>query len=154
MTDAYGLLLVDLLYLGVAVGLGLWFRVWLRRQQRAMDQRLARMDEQQARLDRLGERLQGVCRGLESVFSRATRDGEAGEPERGRTAASRRPAVYRAGGAPDGVARAAAAASAGRRDDPYGRARELLRQGIAPAEVARRVGLGIAEVNVLHRMKG
>ena len=62
---------------------------------------------------------------------------------------------FRAAAQPEGVPRGAPAGQAGAgRNDAYGRARELLQQGVAPAEVARRVGLGIAEVNVLRRMQG
>ena len=163
MTNAHQLFLVDLLYLCAALGMGLWFRAWLRQQQRAMDERLARLEAQQAQLARLGERLQGVCRGLEGVFTRAAREteaprGGAAEVERGRrpTAGRGRSESYRSAAVvSEGATRGNPAGQAGtRREDPYGRARELLRQGVAPAEVARRVGLGIAEVNVLRRMQG
>ena len=37
--------------------------------------------------------------------------------------------------------------------DAYRLARELLEQGMSTTDVARQVGLGIAEVNVLKRMR-
>ena len=160
MSEAHQLLLTDLVYLGVAAGLGLWFRAWLRRQQRAMDERLSGLEARQAQLDRLAERLQSVCRGLEGVFARAARQaGEGGEAGRapGEPRARWSPASR---GRPEGARAAGAEASGearpvgGRGDDPYRRARELLRQGVAPAEVARKVGLGMAEVNVLRHMEG
>lgn len=162
MTNAHQLFLVDLLYLGAALGMGLWFRAWLRQQQRAMDERLAGLEAQQAQLARLGERLQGVCRGLEGVFTRAARGveaprGGAVEVERGRrqTTGRGRTESHRSAAVSEGAARGNPPGQGGaRREDPYGRARELLSQGVAPAEVARRVGLGIAEVNVLRRMQG
>jgi len=38
-------------------------------------------------------------------------------------------------------------------DDAYVQARDLLGRGMAPTEVARRLGLGIAEVNALQRLQ-
>ena len=146
-----------MLYLCVAAGMGLWFRAWLRRQQRAMDERLARMETQQDQLARLGERLQGVCRSLEGVFTRVARETDGAEiaPSRPTSASRARADHFRAAVAPERGTGSAPAGQVGTRgDDAYGRARDLLRQGMPPAEVARRVGLGIAEVNVLRRMQG
>jgi DNA-binding CsgD family transcriptional regulator len=37
--------------------------------------------------------------------------------------------------------------------EAYRRARDLLEQGVPPNDIARQVGLGVAEVNVLKRMR-
>ncbi|MFH1569269.1 MAG: hypothetical protein ABIL09_14840 [Gemmatimonadota bacterium] len=152
--DLYQIILVDALFLCLAAGIGLWFRAWLRQQQRRLDERLAALESQQAHLVRLTERLHAVCRGLETVFGGAARAG-------GRT--SKR-TISRSGA---GVAAADPEASewpgvavdghfapvGTGRDEAYARARELLAQGATPAEVARRLGLGIAEVSVLRRLQ-
>jgi hypothetical protein len=131
--------LADGLVLCLAVGLGLWFRAWLRHEKEEMDRRLSALDAQQAHLDRISGRLQAVCRSLE-LMGRAgswrvdsTTEGEAvrGKGDRNEGANSELEA---------------------REEDAYGRAWQMLADGAAPAEVARRLGMGIAEVELMHRM--
>jgi hypothetical protein len=120
MEPTWQVLFVDLLFLGLAGGAGLWFKAWLREQQEAIDQRLRVLEVQQKTLELLSTRLQSACLLLETLVSQ--QQGE--EP------------------APRGKAR----------PDSYARARELLSQGLPASEVARRLGLGVAEVDVLGRM--
>ena len=56
------LVLIDGLFLVLAAGMGLWFRGWLKREKRELDQRLEVLEAQHARLERVSGRLQTVCR--------------------------------------------------------------------------------------------
>ncbi len=121
------LVLVDMLFLCLAVGMGLWFRAWLQREKVEMDQRLQLLQAQQAHLDRISGRLQAVCRSLELMG----RDAE---------------------GAKTHVARETSVELTPENEDVYGRAWDLLAQGKQPAEVARALGMGVAEVELMGRM--
>lgn len=170
---------IDVLFLCVAGGLAFWFRAWLSQQQKGMDQRLQALEEQQQALARVCERLTAVCRGLErpspavDAIARPT-------PRVERAPASRQPPVElpaplpAEAPAPPVEARAtrpAPAAARRRVDTPasqadrqweeqtdrsreaYRKARDLLEQGVPANDIARQVGLGVAEVNVLKRMR-
>ena len=113
------LVLVDVLFLCLAVGMGLWFRAWLQREKVEMDQRLQLLQAQQAQLDRISGRLQAVCRSLELMG----RDGAQAPVE-----------------------------LASKNEDVYGRAWDLLARGKQPTEVARALGMGVAEVELMSRM--
>jgi hypothetical protein len=119
--------LVDGLTLFLAVGIGLWFRAWLRREKEEMDRRLNALEAQQAHLDRVSGRLQAVCRSLELM-------GQGIKQGRGNKIAEPTPE-------PDG-----------RDEDAYSQAWHMLANDTAPAEVARRLGMGIAEVELMSRM--
>ena len=149
------LILLDLLFLGLAGTMAFWFRAWLKEQKRELDGRMASLESQQQSLARLSERLGSLCRTLERPPAAA----EAAPAPRA-TAASRKAAGT--GPWPAGESRAARTASGAgwRREgtgdsarDAYRQARELLDKGLSPAEISRRVGLGMAEVNVLKRMR-
>lgn len=127
--------LADGLVLSLAVGLGLWFRAWLRREKKEMDHRLDALEAQQAHLDRICGRLQAACRSLELLGRADNWRGERStEPELGnkRGAVDLEPET--------------------RDEDAYGRAWHMLANGAAPAEVARKLGMGIAEVELMARM--
>ena len=51
--DLWQIALVDMLFLCLAVGMGLWFRAWLAGEQRRMDQRLDALEAVHARLERV-----------------------------------------------------------------------------------------------------
>ena len=144
------LIFLDLLFLALAGTLAFWFRAWLKEQRRDLDRRLTSLEGQQQSLVRLSERLSSLCRTLE-------------RPEPAAVEAASRP--HRTGpwppGAPGEGRSARPAAGSGRRREEMGdsareayrQARELLEQGLSAAEISRRVGLRITEVNVLMRMR-
>ena len=152
------LIFLDLVFLALAGTLAFWFRAWLKEQKRELDRRLASLEGQQQSLVRLGERLSSLCHALERPAPAAS---EAAPRPRGSVAAARGAGTgpWPAGAA--GESTAARPAGGGRRreqaGDPareaYRQARELLEQGLSPAEVSRRVGLRITEVNVLKRIR-
>lgn len=153
------LVFLDLLFLALAGTMAFWFRAWLKEQKRDLDRRLASLESQQQGLLRLSERLNGLCRALEQP---APAVAEAVPVSRSRgPAASVKGAGTgsRPAGATGerGAARPAAGAGRLRQEDSpreaYRQARELLEQGLSPAEISRRVGLKITEVDLLKRMR-
>lgn len=174
------LVFVDVLFLCLAGAMALWFRAWLSEQRGELDRRIDALEAQQQGLAKLGDRLAGLCRILERtapILPPPRRDEEPGEvptptarsPVAGAAAADPQPAA-------EGTPRPAPAivppwSSRRRVDTPaaqadrrweelsdrsreaYRRARDLLEQGMSVAEIARQVGLGVAEVNVLKRMR-
>jgi len=168
------LALIDGLFLCLVIGVFLWFRAWMRQQQDSIDERLKALDEQQQSLGRLGERLQAICRSLESGGAVSVRDRDAATgsapPRRSLAAPGRdsartpHPASPRTDSDGPGSSRRTPASppptgwrsgdtDAENPDDIYVEARDLLRRGMAPTEVARRLGMGIAEVNALQRIE-
>ena len=141
--DTWQLVLVDLLFLGLAGTLGFWFRAWLKEEKRALDQRLRALEAQEANLERLGGRLQNICQFLESLVR--AEESAVGERREAPAAAATSP--------PAGEAHRRAAAQGGR-DERYEQARELLTRGMQPADVARRLGLGVADVESINRVLG
>lgn len=116
---------IDGLFLLLAAGIGLWFKAWLKEQQEIIDQRLRVLEVHQKTLELLSARLQSACGMLEQLVE-------------GQQPADSQPA--RAG-----------RAARGEREN-YEQARNLLGQGLSPAEVARKLGMGLAEVETLGRM--
>ena len=116
---------IDGLFLLLAAGIGLWFKAWLREQHEVIEQRLRVLEVQQKTLELLSARLQSACMMLEQLVEDQ----------------------HPAGSQPAKTGRAAR----GERDN-YAQARTLLGQGLSPAEVARKLGLGLAEVETLGRM--
>lgn len=160
-------ILLDLLFLVLAGTLAFWFRSWLREQKRELDQRLSLLEGQQRSLHKLGQRLSDLCRTLEQPAPAA---GPAAAPVAGSTASPKAagavPAARPADPGPRPVAASAEARTtrasvAQRREegfpDPgreaYRRAREMLEQGLSAAEISRRVGLRMSDVNALMRMR-
>lgn len=209
--------LVDVLFLGLAGAMAFWFRSWLKEQKTEMDGRIAALESQQQSLARVCEKLASACRTLERQAPPAL--GDAWTRPRGAEAGARgaaetqegearlkapipargaiRSAPVDAPGVPVGPPRAPSSGTSGTSGTPgtsgtsgtsgtpgtsgtsgggrvetpaarmdrqweemsdrsreaYRRARELLDQGMSAAEIARRVGLGVAEVNVLKRMR-
>lgn len=169
---------IDGLFLCLVVGFCLWFRAWLTKQQQSIDQRLEALDRQQQLLTRLGERLQGVCRSLEGADAASARSqggvprrsaSTGGHDSRGQarpTGATTRPDSRqpRTDSETSHSGRRLSTPSTGAgwqphdpgadsTDEVYGQARDLLERGMAPSEVARRLGLGIAEVSALQRIQ-
>ncbi len=107
-----------------------------------MDGRLEALEAQQAHLERISGRLQRVARILEMQSRLESRPG-------------------RRGG--DGVAGQRASAGARTSEDAavgsdakdvsYEQAWRLLANGLQPAEIARQLDLGIAEVELMDRMR-
>ena len=174
---------IDGLFLCLVVGVFLWFRAWMRQQQQSIDDRLKALNEQQQILSRLGERLQIVCRSLEHGGAASVREQGASSgstpPKRSASALAGdsdiAPRVASAAalsgraqsrtdsGGPRSGRRLSAPPSptswrprdpdADSPEDNYVEARDLLGRGMAPTEVARRLGMGIAEVNALQRLE-
>lgn len=116
---------IDGLFLLLAAGIGLWFKAWLREQHEVIDQRLRVLEVHQKTLELLSARLQSACMMLEQlVEGQNSASSQSAKP--GRTARVER--------------------------ESYERARALLGQGLSPSEVARKLGLGLAEVETLGRM--
>ena len=158
--DSLQLLLIDGLFICLAGAIGLWFRSWIRGQQRALDRRLAALESQEESLERLGSRLLVACRNLEGLYAKHA-PGEAGRAAatgggraRGRGPQEERQHI-RATGGPIGAKAETDAPDSGRegvRGTGFARARDLLEQGLPAKEVARRLGMGMAEVGALKRM--
>ncbi|MDA0333547.1 MAG: hypothetical protein O2782_00085 [bacterium] len=174
---------VDALFLCLAAGLAFWFRAWLKEQQKGMDQRLDGLEEQQQALARICDRLTNACKSLErpspavdAITRSAPRPEPAPAPSRpfasgtpasaAATGGQGRPPVAADGGPGAGVpvVRRRVDTPLARADrqweeltdrsrEAYRRARDLLEQGVPPNDIARQVGLGVAEVNVLKRMR-
>ena len=125
METNWQVLFIDGLFLVLAAGIGWWFKSWLKEQQEVIEQRLRVLEVHQKTLELLSARLQSACTMLEQLVEQR---GPADAP----TAKSGR-------------------ASRTERDS-YAQARELLGQGLSPSEVARKLGLGLAEVETLGRM--
>ena len=155
------LVFLDLLFLALAGTMAFWFRAWLKEQKRELDRRLASLESQQQGLLRLSERLGGLCRTLEQPAP-AVAEAVPVPRSRGPAASAKGAGTgARPAGAIGERVAARPGAGAGRLrqetgDSPreaYRQARELLEQGLSPAEISRRVGLKITEVDVLKRMR-
>ena len=131
------MLFIDLLFLAVAGSLGLWFRAWLRGARDALDTRLEALEFQQSELQRLCGQLQTTCSAIET---RIRTDAKSpGKGSRVRREAKPRSARWSARSDGDG-------------DGNYKKAHELIAKGVPAAEIARKLGMGIAEVEVIGRM--
>ena len=171
------LVLVDSLFVVIALTILLWFRSWLRIQTRRMDRRFDTLDAYLKQLTQIQERLQGACRTLSAAdharsggggrsFLPSVEDsgsptasivapGEGAVPSADGPSSPPPPhaAVANRGGARsggDGGGRDSSASA--RQHEVYERARQLVGKGIPTEEVARLVDLGVAEVEVLKRM--
>ena len=152
-SDFWQLLLVDILFLLLAGSMGLWFRSWLRREKRLLDDRLVSLETHQTSLERVTQRLQSACQRLESLASERGVDqaSSAGSPGRYSSlsiegnAAAAPPAPAVGGRSVRGVGR-------DEKEGLYDRAREMLARGKEPGAVARQLGLGIAEVELMDRI--
>ena len=136
---SWHLVLIDGLFLALAAGMGLWFRGWLKREKRELDQRLAVLEAQHAQLERVSGRLQTVCRTLELL----------GREETTREQTEIQPRLDT-----ERLPRQAAAplASVSQREVDFEKAWQMLNEGAAPTEVAQQLDLGIAEVELMYRM--
>ncbi len=151
------LIFLDLLFLVLAGAMAFWFRAWLKEQKRELDRRVASLESQHQGLARLAERLGNLCRTLERPAPAAAEP----VPRARGSAPSQAAGAAPWPGAGLGESRSGRPAGAGRRReepsdpgrDAYRRARDLLDQGLSPAEISRRVGLRMSEVNVLKRMR-
>ena len=170
------LVVVDILFLLVALGMLLWFRAWLAMQTRKLDRRFSALDGSLKQMAQIQERLQAVCRTLAAADGRRRETRSPASTEQGQepgaaeavpgspvgqrypvwsTAesvderrASSRAVPARLQKADDGRA----PQDGGGQRENYERARQLLGRGVSTDEVARTVGLGVAEVEVLKRM--
>ena len=125
METNWQVLFIDSLFLVLAAGIGLWFKAWLREQQEVIEQRLRVLEVHQKTLELLSARLQSACMMLEQLVEHRDPT-DTHSAKTGRTSRPER--------------------------DSYAQARELLGQGRSPSEVARKLGLGLAEVETLGRM--
>ena len=155
------LVFIDLLFLFLVGGMGWWIRAWLRLENQRMDERLEDLKKHQEDLEKLAERLSVACRTIERTASSlalpSLGDSPASVPPPRRSSA---PRTIRRPDVPPSPPRVTEPSQdkewekrAERSRDAYRLARELLEQGMSTTDVARQVGLGIAEVNVLKRMR-
>ena len=130
-SDIWQVVLIDALFLCMAAGMGLWFRAWLARQQQHFDRRLDALEAQHARLERVSGRLQTVSRVLE-LMGREGGEGLKEKPV---------PTVPEVRPVP-----------ASKQEADFEQAWEMLRAGAEPVAVAQRLGIGVAEVELMNRM--
>jgi hypothetical protein len=130
-SDIWQVVLIDALFLCMAAGMGLWFRAWLAREQQRLDRRLDALEAQHARLERVSGRLQTVSRVLELMG----REGGEGLREK------RVPTVPEARPVPSS-----------KQEADFEQAWEMLSAGVEPVVVAQRLGIGVAEVELMNRM--
>ena len=172
------LVVVDILFVLLALGILMWFRSWLRLQTRRLDSRFEALDASLKQLTQVQERLQGVCRTLSTADPRsrgrrsvprddqppvadavfdAGIEGMVPSPDPGVRPSSESATSRASIGSPARSTSARVGSERGRSSDArqhetYERARQLLSKGISTDEVARMVDLGVAEVEVLKRM--
>ncbi len=132
-SDLWQLVLVDALFLCLAGGLALWMRALLRVQRVELGVQLKELEAQSRRLERLQVRLETACGRLERKTATGPAEGD--------------PAVRRAESRPS----SGSGKSAG--DDRYQQAWRRLGQGEPAAAVARHLGLGMAEVELMGRIQ-
>ena len=130
-SDIWQVVLIDALFLCMAAGMGLWFRAWLAREQHRLDRRLDALEAQHARLERVSGRLQTVSRVLELMGR------EGGEGLREKPV----PTVPEARPVPSS-----------KQEADFEQAWEMLSAGAEPVAVAQRLGIGVAEVELMNRM--
>ncbi len=130
-SDIWQVVLIDALFMCMAAGMGLWFRAWLAREQQRLDRRLDALEAQYARLERVSGRLQTVSRVLELMGR------ESGEGLREKLV----PTVPEARPAPSS-----------KQEADFEQAWEMLSAGAEPVAVAQRLGIGVAEVELMNRM--
>ncbi len=130
-SDIWQVVLIDALFLCMAAGMGLWFRAWLAREQHRLDRRLDALEAQHARLERVSGRLQTVSRVLE-LMGREGGEGLKEKPV---------PTVPEARPVP-----------ASKQEVDFEQAWEMLSAGAEPVAVAQRLGIGVAEVELMNRM--
>ena len=130
-SDIWQVVLIDALFLCMAAGMGLWFRAWLARQQQHFDRRLDALEAQHARLERVSGRLQTVSRVLE-LMGREGGEGLKEKPV---------PTVPEVRPVP-----------ASKPEADFEQAWEMLGAGAEPVAVAQRLGIGVAEVELMNRM--
>ena len=143
--DTWQLVLVDVLFLCLAGSIGFWFRGWWKKEQKAFKERLMALEEQQVGLEHLCNRLNQICHLFEPL---ARREGET-------SVSSKQPTDdYAAGRPPLSMdEQQKTMSSKAYREERYERARELLAQGQQPGEIARKLGLGRAEVELMGRIQ-
>ena len=127
-SDIWQVVLIDALFLCMAAGMGLWFRAWLAREQQRLDRRLDALEAQHARLERVSGRLQTVSRVLELMGR------EGGEGLREKPVPEARPAP------------------SSKQEADFEQAWKMLSAGAEPVAVAQRLGIGVAEVELMNRM--
>jgi hypothetical protein len=139
LAEFWQLLLVDSLFLCLAAGLGLWLRGLVRGQRLELDGRLDRLDAHLQQLQQLQTRQEQTCRRLEGLAGLSQQDepGAPGPPG----ATQKRPTPSR------GYPRREDAV------DKYEQAWALLSAGTATGDVARQLGLGVAEVELMGRIQ-
>ena len=125
-SDTWQLVLIDVLFLCIAGGWGMWMRSWMKAEREEIARCLEDLKSQQDQFEQVSRRLQSACLLLEAKAGRDARGEEtreeSGEPQ------------------------------AGELEDRYDRAWKLLAQGQAAGEVARRLQLGVAEVELMGRI--
>ena len=125
--ELWQIALVDMLFLCLALGTGLWFRSWLAGEQLRMDQRLDALEAMYTRLERVSGRLQTVSNVLEFIGKEGTVKAREEPPTAPSVPTSKQEAEFE-------------------------RAWQMLSAGAEPSVVAKQLGIGVAEVELMNRM--
>ncbi len=115
--------LTDALLICIVASIGWWFRSWLCRERNELLSQLEELQRQQQQVQRVCDRLEVVSRSLEWMGKTH------GEKKVGQSSNVRQEP-----------------------NDTYARAWERLERGHAAATVAKELGMGVAEVELLGRM--
>ena len=124
-SDSWRLILIDLLFLVLAGSLGFWFRAWFRGACDGLERRLEVLEYQQDELNRLCASLQSTCATLGTTMRN---DSRTSRPR------SKRRSPFTTG------------------EGTYQRAQEMIAKGVSAVEIARKLEIGLAEVEVIDRM--
>lgn len=127
--ELWQLILVDALFLCLAGVLALWMRALIRAQRAELDTQIEGLAAHTRQLERLQTRLETACAQLEQGA-----------------------AVADSGAARATAGEQSARSGAANGEDRYEQAWRLLDRGVSSADVARRLNLGRAEVELMGRI--
>jgi hypothetical protein len=141
----------------------LWCKSWRKEEREEADRRAATLSEEIEKLASAVDMLEHTAASLRTAdeqLAQGIKDLKGTVTRNQRTAASATPAVLPVPDQeplpePSGVEMPAPASRAeepATDRDRYGEARDLLRQGLSPTEVARRLDIGAAEAKMLARV--
>ena len=115
--------LTDALLICLVASIGWWFRMWLSRERNELQRQLETLQKQQQNLEQVCNRLEAVSRSFERMGRRRVE-----ERVENRLTNGKEP------------------------EEVYARALERLERGHAATAVAKELGMGTAEVELLGRM--
>ena len=178
-TETLQLVFIDTLFLCVCGALCLWLRNWIKFQQREIENRLSILERHHDMIAELGKRLQSTTYAIEKMnvslskqsnesvnrLKTPSRDTSTALPTTFNSSTSRtggaqkHSEIWDSSSANHSIGRSSPTEQNVTSDhkpdgsEDYAMARELLEKGMSHAEIARRSGLGLAEVEMLQRMR-